>query len=297
VRFVVAGAGGYVGGFLCRKLIDLGHDVVAISRRGVAIERAENVHLDLSRDEMIVPLTDRIDVVINLIAQSNLGGADDYFSINRDLPARLASMCNTYGVPRIVHLSTIGVHGVSTKGRGPFSEADEPNPQSGDIYAISKLAGETALIDACKGTSLEYTILRPPAVYGPRASTFGKLIRFIKTGIPLPIAGIRNENSYLGIHNLIDAILVCSVSSKAANETFVLCDGNIVSTADVAKQIAISLGVPLRQFYLTESLMPIRALKSSLALCNSKFVSLLNWKPPVNFDDGVREVVDAYSRN
>lgn len=297
MRFVVAGAGGYVGGFLCRKLIDSGHHVIAISRRGVAIERVENVHLDLSRDEMIIPFKERIDVVINLVAQSNLGGADDYFAINRDIPIRLASMCATYGVPRIVHVSTIGVHGVSTKGRGPFSEADEPNPQSGDIYAISKLAGERALIDACKGRSVEYTILRPPAVYGPRASTFGKLIRLIKAGIPLPITGIRNENSYLGIHNLIDAIVICSVCSKAANETFVLCDGNIVSTADVARQIAISLGVPLRQFVLPESLMPIRALKSSLALDNSKFVSLLNWKPPVNFGDGLREVVDEYSRN
>lgn len=297
MRFVVAGAGGYVGGFLCQALIEAGHDVIAISRRGVGIEKVQNVHLDLSRDEMIVPFTERIDVVINLVAQSNLGGADDYFAINRDIPARLASRCNTYGVPRIVHVSTIGVHGVSTKGRGPFSEADEPNPQRGDTYAISKLAGERALIEACKGTSVEFTILRPSAVYGPRASTFGKLIRLIKTGIPLPIAGIRNENSYLGIHNLIDAILVCSVSSKAANETFVLCDGNIVSTVDVASQIAISLGVPLRQFYLAESFMPIRAFKSSLALDNSKVVSLLNWKPPVSFNEGLREVVDAHSRN
>jgi len=295
VRFVVTGAGGYVGGFLCRKLIDLGHDVIAISRRGVPIERVENLHLDLSRDEMVVPFKEGIDVVINLVAQSNLGGADDYFAINRDIPIRLASMCNTYGVPRIVHVSTIGVHGVSTKGRGPFSESDEPNPKSGDLYAISKLAGERALIEACKGTSVQYTILRPPAVYGPKASTFGKLIRLIKTGIPLPISGIRNENSYLGIHNFIDAIIVCSVSSNAADETFVLCDGSIVSTADVARQIAMSLGVPSRQFYLAESLMPIRALKSSLALDNSKFVSLLNWKPPVSFYDGMREVVEAYS--
>jgi len=295
VRFVVAGAGGYVGGFLCRKLIDLGHDVIAISRRGVAIERVENVHLDLSRDEVIAPFTERIDVVINLVAQSNLGGTGDYFAINRDIPARLVSMCNTYAVHRIVHVSTIGVHGVSTKARGPFSEADEPNPQSGDIYAISKLAGERALIDACKGRSVEYTILRPPAVYGPRASTFGKLIRLIKTGIPLPLAGIRNENSYLGIHNFIDAIIVCSLSAKAADETFILCDGNIVSTADVAKHIAINLGVPSRQFYLPESLVPIRALKSSLALDNSKFVSLLNWKPPVSFYEGLREAVEANS--
>jgi nucleoside-diphosphate-sugar epimerase len=295
VRFVVAGAGGYVGGFLCRKLIDLGHDVITISRRGVPIERVENVRLDLSHDERIVPFKEGIDVVINLVAQSNLGGVDDYFAINRDIPIRLASMCNTYGIPRIVHVSTIGVHGVSTKGRRPFSEADEPNPQSGDIYAISKLAGERALINACKGTSVQYTILRPPAVYGPRASTFGRLIRLIKTGIPLPIAGIRNENSYVGIHNFVDAIIVCAVSSKAANEIFVVCDGNIVSTADVGKHIARSLRVPLRQFYLPESLIPIRALKSSLALDNSKCVSLLNWKPPVSFYDGLREVVQAYS--
>ena len=120
-------------------------------------------------------------------------------------------------------------------------------------------------------------------------------MRLIKTRIPLPLAGIRNENSYLGIHNFIDAIIVCSLSSKAADETFLLSDGNIVSTADVAKHLAMSLGVPLRQFYLPESLFPIRALKSSLALDNSKFGSLLNWKPPVSFYEGLREAVGANS--
>jgi UDP-N-acetyl-alpha-D-quinovosamine dehydrogenase len=294
VRYLVAGAGGYVGRFLCRKLIDCGHDVIAISRRAVAIEGAQTLCHDLSRDGEITSFPAQVDIAINLVAQSNLGGADDYFAINRDIPARLVSMCNAHGVRRIVHVSTIGVHGVSTRGRGAFSEVDEPKPLAGDIYAISKLAGERSIIDGCRGKSLEYSVLRPPAVYGPGASTFGRLVRLIRTGIPLPLAGIKNANSYLGIHNLVDALIACSVSPNAANETFIVSDGKTVSTSDLAEQIALALGLPLRQFYLPELLVPIRALTSSLALNDTKIVSLLNWTPPVKFSDGLKEAVEAF---
>jgi len=295
MRFIVTGASGYVGRFLCRRLVNSGHHVTAISRRGVYIEGVNSLCHDFSIEGEISLFPASVDVAINLVAQSNLGGAYDYFEINRDIPARLVSMCDTHDVRRIIHVSTIGVHGVSTKGRGAFSEADAPNPSLGDTYAISKLAGELAVVDTCKGKTIEYTILRPPAVYGPGASTFGKLVSLVRSGIPLPLAGIGNANSYLGIHNLVDCLLACAASSNAANETFVVSDGTTISTPDLAREIAIVLGISSRQFYLPDQLVPVRALKSSLAINSNKIRAFLNWSPPVSFRDGLKEAVEAFS--
>jgi nucleoside-diphosphate-sugar epimerase len=151
MKFVVAGAGGYVGRFLSWKLVNCGHQVTAISRRGTAIEGVVNLRHDLSIAGNIPQFPADCDVVINLVAQSNLGGAGDYFEINRDIPARLVQEAIRHGVGRVIHISTIGVHGVSTKGREDFSETDQPSPVAGDIYAISKLAGEHSLMEACGG--------------------------------------------------------------------------------------------------------------------------------------------------
>jgi nucleoside-diphosphate-sugar epimerase len=108
------------------------------------------------------------------------------------------------------------------------------------------------------------------------------------------VAGIRNANSYLGVHNLVDAIITCATSPRAANETFVLSDGLKLSTPELARQIAEALGIASRQFYWPESLFPISALKSSLALNSNKIVTRLNWSPPVSFRDGLKEVIEAF---
>ncbi len=83
-------------------------------------------------------------------------------------------------------------------------------------------------------TDMSVTILRPPLLYGPGLkANFLKLIKLVDKGIPLPLGSIDNKRSLLGLGNLADLIGCCIEESAAKGETFVVSDGQDLSTADI----------------------------------------------------------------
>lgn len=247
----------------------------------------------------VVHLAARVHVMRETAADS----LSEFRRVNVEGTARLGRMAASAGVKRMIYISSIGVNGKSTQGH-PFTEEDAPNPY--DPYTISKWEAEQALRQASKDTGLEIVILRPPLVYGPCApGNFGRLMGLVQTGLPLPLGSVKNIRSFIYISNLVDAIVTCVSHPRAANETFLVSDGQDISTPEFIRMIAFAMGNKPRLLPFPPALLKvlgkfvgkseeIERLIGSLFVDNSKIRNLLNWKPPFTTEEGIEETVKWY---
>ena len=186
-----------------------------------------------------------VDTLVHLAARAHQvsGGDDDaplFREANVESALAVARACMNVGVRRLLLLSSIGVHGSHTNGR-PFTEADAPQPD--EPYAISKWQGEQTVAEALAGGSTELVVLRPPLVYGPGApGNFGRLLGLVRRLPLVPLGGLHRQRSLIHIDNLCDAIERAAWHPQAAGRRFVLCDGDDVSVADIARELASGLG-------------------------------------------------------
>jgi UDP-4-keto-D-QuiNAc 4-reductase len=117
-----------------------------------------------------------------------------------------------------------------------YTEEDVPAPE--DAYGVSKREAEDVLVDIAKETGLEVVILRLPLVYGPGVkANFRNLIKLAGSGLPLPFKGINNRRSFVYLGNVVDAIVTCAEHPKAVGETFMVSDGQDVSTPELIRMI------------------------------------------------------------
>jgi nucleoside-diphosphate-sugar epimerase len=218
---------------------------------------------------------------------------------------RLAQMAATAGVRRFVFLSSIGVNGQWTPLGQPFTETDPPAPHN--AYALSKWEAEQALLTVSRETGLEIVILRPPLVYGPEVkANFLRLMQWVAWGVPLPFGATRNQRSLIYLGNLVSAIDACLMHPAAANQTFLVSDGEDISTADLIRGLAEAMGRKARLVFLPPALLSVMAkllqnrqvaerLLSSLQVDSSRIRRTLNWQPPYSLRVGIRQTVDWYS--
>jgi len=249
-----------------------------------------------------------IDVVIHLAARvhvmrENEGNAlSAYRQINVEGTLNLARQAAAAGVSRFIFLSSIKVNGELTLPGQRFSEDSEPNPL--DAYGISKYEAEEGIKELCEDSGMEYVIIRPPLIYGPGVrANYRKLINAIEKEVPLPFRLIKNQRSMLALDNLVDFIYLCVSNPKAANQIFLLSDGEDLSTRDLVKKIALALGVTPRLLtvpvwalrlvgFLTGRGAVIDRLIGSLQIDSSKANQLLGWTPPISVDQGISKTID-----
>lgn len=249
------------------------------------------------------------EAVVHLAARAHSFGKrpeDDYQAyrrINVDGTKRLAHAAAAAGVQRIVFMSSIKVNGERTQAR-PFTENDLPKPE--DAYGITKWEAEQALWDISRQTGLEAVVVRAPLVYGPGVkANFLRLMQLTQRAIPLPLARIRNRRSMIYLGNLVDAIIRCIESPEAAGKTYLVSDGEDISTAELVQNLAAALGVRPRLFPFPPPLLKlgglllgkgaeVARLTGSLQV-NSSFIRReLGWRPPFSLDQGLRETANWY---
>jgi UDP-glucose 4-epimerase len=203
----------------------------------------------------------------------------------------------------MVFVSSIKVNGEATHLQ-PFSESDAPAPQ--DPYGTSKWEAEQALRRIATETGLEVVIIRPPLVYGPNVGgNFLRMLKLIRSGIPLPLASVRNNRSLVSVWNLCDLIQRCLTHPGAAGQTFLISDGEDLSTPDLFRRLAEGMGRKPRLFdfpppwletlgrLLGQSAVVDR-LTGSLHIDSRKARELLNWRPPVSTAEGLRRTAEWY---
>lgn len=312
MRFMVTGANGFVGRRLCAELLRQGQPVRAALRATGQLQGDTEVVVvgAIDGDTDWTDALHGVDVVIHLAARVHVmqDDADDplaeFLKVNLHGTANLAQQAARAGVKRLVYVSSIKVNGEETQGQCSHTEQDTPAPQ--DPYGISKWQAEQALQRIAQDTGLEVVIVRPPLVYGPGVKgNFISLLAAIDKGIPLPLAGANNARSLVYVGNLVDALIACATRPAAAGQTYLVCDGEDVSTALLVEKIAAALGRSSRAFYLPPGLLRATAvmlgrsaqvdrLFGSLRVSDAKLRSELGWVPPYTLEQGLRATVDWY---
>lgn len=307
---LVTGASGFVGSALLHRLV--GDDRAArAAYRNKAVHPVVGVKTvcvgDLgSGQDWSVALQD-VGVVVHTAARvhvmkdASVNPVAVYRKVNVDGTLNLAMQAAAAGVRRFIFLSSVKVHGESTLEGEAFSVGREPIPI--DPYGVSKLEAEFGLRTIAAQTGMEVVVIRPPLVYGPGVrGNFDALMKAVARGIPLPLGAIENQRSLVALDNLVDLIVTCISHSKAGNQTFMVSDGEDLSTPDLIlrmagamKKTAYLIPVPVGILSVAAKIFgksdALQRLCSNLQVNISETVDLLGWHPPISVDEGLRRAV------
>jgi nucleoside-diphosphate-sugar epimerase len=316
MNIFVTGGNGFVGRSLCSELSSLGNTVHASfrSHHTYLFRDVERIHPyivgDISDESSWNIDFTNIDCVIHCAARAHVLGMSTteslsiFRKINVEYTRFLVQKAISAGVRRFIYVSSIGVNGVYTNNSSFFRHDDKPAPI--ESYAVSKHEAENLLRYASEGSNLEYVIVRPPLIYGPGAKgNFARLLRLVESGIPLPFGAIDNKRSFVGLTNLIDLLILCTVHPNAAGQTLLLSDYEDLSTSDLLESIARSMGLrphivsvplPLLRLlgYVIGKRRDVERLLGSLRVDDSYTRNLLNWSPVVSVEFEIKRMVDFY---
>lgn len=316
MTILVTGASGFVGSALVKRLTADRNSVgvvIAVRRSGVAVPNGvKSIQVG-----DLLPITDwgtslqGISTVVHCAARVHVmndmssDSLSKFRRVNVEGTANLARKAASAGVRRFVFLSSIKVNGEFTQEGRPFTADDAPAPE--DPYSVSKHEAEQALRRIAAETGMEVVIIRPPLVYGPGVkANFESMLRWLARGVPLPLAAVsENRRSLVALENLVDLIMTCLSHPAAANQTFLVSDGDDLSTASLLRRMGAALGHPARLFYVPPSLLKLGAqvvnkpgiyqrLCGSLQLDITKTRRLLDWSPPVSVDEGLRRAAEGF---
>lgn len=312
MKLLVTGSSGFVGSRVVELASDNGFKVVPVVRKASQDECLLSSYIVPSMDEKTSwsGAFDGIDCVVHCAArvhqmkQTELDELAAYRSVNTKGTLRLAQQAVSAGVKRFVFVSTIKVNGEDTLKGQPFAPDVAHPPQ--DSYGLSKYEAELGLLQLAKDTGLEVVIIRPPLVYGPGVkANFNSLMQWVDKGIPLPLGAIHNQRSLVYRDNLVDLILHCCVAEKAAGGTFLVSDGNDISTTDLICSVTKAMNksnklIPIPMAWIRLAAKLVGKPQISQRICSNLQVDIshteqvLGWKPPVSFEDGIKKTVQAY---
>lgn len=307
MKVLLTGSSGFIGSRLLESLTGMrDYELSCMARMPVKYNEGVKVFIsDLASVTDWSEVLAGQQVIIHAAARAHVlkdTAADpltEFRKVNTASTLNLARQAAEAGVRRFVFISSIGVNGNQTL--APFTEMVTPKPQ--EPYALSKFEAEQGLKEIADQSEMEVTIIRPPLVYGPNApGNFGSLMRWTKKGIPLPLGAIHNKRSLIGIDNLVDFIITCIDHPAAANQTFLVADGEDLSTTDLLRRVGQAMGKPARLIPVPMSVLKFGARllgKQAMAqrLCGnlqvdiSKARKLLGWEPLVSVDEGLRRAV------
>ena len=304
----MTGANGFIGKAISRALIHHGFEVIGAVRQPFELDGASILKISgvdgqtdwsesLAGVECVIHTAARTHVIKDTAASPY----EEFYKVNVAGTLNLAQQAVKQGVRRFIFISSIGVNGNHSS--KPFNESDRPNPR--EPYAVSKYEAEQKLMVLAKETELQVVIIRPPLVYGLNApGNFGSLMRWVNKGVPLPLGAINNKRSLVALDNLVSFVIHCVDHPKAANEIFLIADGEDVSTTELITQTAKALGkkpllipVPVGLMQLAAKILGQEAMANrlfgSLQINNAKAKELLGWKPAITMTEQLQKSADA----
>lgn len=308
----MTGATGFVGQALCAQALCADFQVNAALRtpRSVAsgatpivvgaIDGNTDWSAALVDTEIVIHLAARVHVM----AEQATDPLAEFRSVNVDGTLNLARQAAAAGVKRFIYISSIKVNGEGTACGQPYTAEDSPAPI--DPYGISKYEAEQGLQLLVSQTGMEVVIIRPPLIYGPGVkANFQSLMKWLNKGIPLPLGAIHNQRSLVALANLVDLIITCIHHPAAANQIFLVADGDAISTTELLRKVAAALGkqprllpVPRLLLVCTATLLGRQAMAQrlcdNLQIDMDKTQQLLNWQPIVSVDEALQTTARHY---
>lgn len=311
LRVLVTGTTGFIGPYICRRLATAGYLVRAALRRPGPLPEGATEAVVVgeigSRTDWSQALQD-VDHVVHAAARAHVAGptgpgAALCVETNTLGTQSLAIASSSRSVKRFILMSSVKVNGEGSRD-GAYTALDVPNPRS--VYAKSKWQAEQSVARACAASGMEFAIIRPPLVYGPgvRANFLG-LMNWVARGYPLPVGAIRNQRSFVNVWNLADLVERSLRHPAAANRTWMVSDGDDLSTAELVHRIATALDRRARIFSVPEGVLRLTGrftgwgeavdrFCGSLRVDLSQTAALLGWTPPTSMATGLGRTVDWY---
>jgi len=316
-KILITGASGFVGGALVGRLLkDPAVDEIVLALRRPIEPQHEKSRLviigDLRSNTNWLEALEGVSAIVHCAARVHVMHDKEvdplkaYREVNVHATLNLALQAAEKGVRRFVFVSSIKVNGEASFPGQPISPDMIPSPM--DPYGISKWEAESGLREIGARYGMEIVIVRPPLIYGPGVkANFLKMMQLIRLGIPLPLGGLSNLRSFVSIDNLVDFLIVCLRHPLAGGQTFMISDGEDVSTSELLARTAKAMSkdirlirFPLSLLYFWAKIMKkeaiLQRLCGTLQVDITKNRQLLGWTPVIGLDEGLLMAVRDVNR-
>ncbi|WP_460358503.1 MULTISPECIES: UDP-glucose 4-epimerase family protein [unclassified Pseudomonas] len=313
-KILVTGATGFLGRSLVRHFCNFPEISIVAPLRNVGARLSERVvvtHLsDINEETDWHESLVGVDVVVHAAARVHVMQEESAQAIAKFRAVNLrGTLCLAHqavqaGVKRFIYISSIKVNGESTPVGHPFTASDTPHPS--DAYGISKYEAEQQLMQLAQTGAIEVVIIRPVLIYGPGVrANFQQMMHWLVKGIPLPFGAISNSRSLVYVDNVVDLVTTCIDHPGAANQVFLVSDGEDVSTTQLMSRLLISLGVKTWLIPIPVAVLKLLAISvgrgavaqrlfGSLQVDIKKNRELLGWRPPFSLNDGLKATAEHF---
>ena len=307
---VVTGANGFIGRAICAALLARGDATTGVVRRQAALAALPTgatplLLPDYTDAAALLAHLPKAQCLIHAAGSASVSGPHLGAGPHADVetPRALARAAAALGYQRFVFISSIAVLGTEDGGT-PFSEATPAAP--GWPYASIKLQAEEALLEIGRTTGMEVVILRPPMVYGAgNRGNFPRLMRWVASGLPLPLLRAEQARSYIHVGNLADAAALCAHHPAAADRLFLVADDRDWTTPALVRLIAAEMRKPARLWPMP---LPLLRLAGRLTGKSHEIGSLINgrridasllrnttgWAPPYAAEESLARTVQWF---
>ena len=259
MKAFVTGATGFIGSFLAEALVRRGYTVTCLIRKTSDLKWIRHLdmdilHADLADSSAYAGRLREFDYIFHVAGLTKADSEKAFFHANAECTRILAAAAakENPGLKRFLLVSSLAAAGPSLDGV-PLTEGAVPLPVS--AYGRSKLAGERAALSSAG--SMPVTVIRPPAVFGPRDRDFFLVFKAVQKGV-FPYWG-KCSYSLIYVEDLVRGLILAAEKSEAVGKTYFLADSRIYSNDDIWQALSASVGRNAVRLRLPRSALPVLA--------------------------------------
>jgi nucleoside-diphosphate-sugar epimerase len=259
MKALVTGATGFIGSFLVEALSRKGYEVTCLVRKTSNLKWLRHLRLqylqgDLDDTDSYAGKLGEFEYIFHLAGLTKADSARDFYHANAECTQKLVTVAADINpaLKRFLHVSSLAAAGPSIDNR-PLSEDAPSCPVS--VYGKSKLEGENAVLSS-RGI-MPVTIVRPPAVYGPRDTDFFLVFRAVQNRL-FPYWG-KSSYSLIYVEDLVQGMILAAEKEAAAEKVYYLADSRIYTNDDILTAISSTLGRKAFRLRLPRSILPVLA--------------------------------------
>ncbi|MCX6891218.1 MAG: GDP-mannose 4,6-dehydratase [Verrucomicrobia bacterium] len=314
MKYLVTGAGGFIGSHVVEALLGAGHEVRALARyngRGswghldtspAATHPKLDVRLgDVTDASMMRTLVDGCDVVLHLAALIGIPysyhAPASYIATNVSGTLNILEACRATPVRRVVVTSTSEVYGTAR-----YAPIDEKHPLQGQSpYSASKIAADKLAESYFCSFDLPVVTLRPFNTYGPRQSARAViptvLTQALNGASEICLGNLDPKRDLTFVEDTARAFLLAAETPGIEGEVIHFGQGEAVTVGELAQKCLDAVSSKARITSVSERQRPEKS-EVGLLLCDpAKARRVLNWTPQVSLDEGLRRTADYLRKN